>query len=43
MILAESFEYVFQDLEIPVVGVGVQQEIVNVDYHVLKVSKYSLH
>jgi hypothetical protein len=37
MILAESFQNLFQDLEMPFVSVGVHQEVVDVDDQVLQV------
>jgi len=38
VVLLEPLEYLFQDLEMLFMCVGVDQEIVNVDDHVLKVS-----
>ncbi len=43
MILAELFEDLFQFQEVSVVHVGMHQEVVDVDDHILKVSKYPLH
>ncbi len=43
MILAKSFQNLLQNLEMLFVCVRVDQEIVNVDDHVLEVLKYSFH
>jgi len=43
MILAELIEYLFQDLQMFIMCVGVHQEVVDVDDDVLQVAKYPLH
>ena len=43
MILLEPLEDLFQCLEMPFVCVGVDQEVVNVDDHILQVAEDSFH
>ncbi len=41
MVLMKPFQNLFQDLEMPFVGVRVYQEVVDVDDHVQEVPEYS--
>jgi len=43
VVLMKLLQNLFQDLEMPFMSVRVDQEVVDVDDHVLKVTEYSFH
>jgi hypothetical protein len=43
VMLVEPHQHLFQRLEVPVVSVGVDQYVVNVDHNVLQSPEYLLH
>ncbi len=43
MVLLEPLEYLFQGLEMPFMCVRVDQEVVNVDNHILQIAEDPFH
>ncbi len=43
MILLQSFKHLLQDLEMSFLSVRVDQEVIDVDDHVLEVPEYAFH